>query len=269
MTGGFYGFGVGINSGLRLQSLKTCNITYNYQSTLMGSPITLPANEPETPQISYTITPKMFPVLIGDLPQSIDYVGFLLAGCANNNASAARTLNWIVKRNGAIIATGYQLVYVSNKGVLNFNSLSGTNTPLLDDVLEIYLWCTESASDMQLNRYALGIIPGNVKPVNNPDKLLANTSFTIISTPHANFTTTSGTNYYSRKYTSDTLYTEFNTNLGFVFDKEHSVYGLLSNRIVVSPANKLAMNTSNYYQYTVSRPTKISWQETNIIYNRQ
>jgi len=261
-----------IQNNLRPEVLKTCNFTYNYQSTLMETPESLPTSEPANPQVSYNITEGMFPILTGDLPQSINYVGFLLAGCINNNGSSSRTLNWRVKRNGTSIGNGAQLVAASNKGTLNFDSLSGTNKPVTNDVLGIYLWCTESNSDMQLNRYGLGIIPVRIKPINDSDKLLMHTGFTVSTTGVSNFTVNySGSYFQNYKWFNNDSGNLFATSgvttiTGTLFDSEHPTYGILTNNMDTAPGNYVLVNGTSYCQNPVYRITTISWRETNIKY---
>ncbi|HBY20093.1 MAG TPA: hypothetical protein DEG71_03635 [Clostridiales bacterium] len=263
-----------INSKLKIYPQKTCTLTYNYSTTLIGSPATLPDVEPVgSPQISYTVELGHYPTLTGDLPKSIDYVGFLLAGCLNGNGSSARTLNWRVKRNSTSIGNGSQSVAANNKANLNFCSLSGANKPTVGDVLEIYLWCTESALDMQLNRHCLGIVPTKFKPVNDSNKLLANIVYSNAVTTIANFNPYASGIKGLNKYFSGTNTTNFYTNAntgtssGLLLDGENNTYGILSSAIDSAPLNSVAVDATNYNASNVYRPNSVSWQETNMRYS--
>lgn len=263
-----------INNTLIIMPTKTCNISYNFQSTLMSSPVTLPVTEPTSPQASYTITSGMFPTLSGDLPLSISYIGFLLAGCINNNASTARTLNWRIKRNGTGIGTGSQSIAANNRGVLNFDSLSSTNSPQVGDSIGIYLWCTESSTDIQLNRYALGIVPMRFKPVNDPNKLLMFLS--IVATNNStltNFTQNYGGNFSTTLYTpastTGSLLSFYNGTVSATAAMEHPTYGVETNVMDTTPANSVIVSSSAYTNNTIGLLNSVSWRETNIRYNGQ
>lgn len=259
-----------IQNTLTVGALKTCNIAYNYQSSTITA-VNLPNAEPASSQISYTVTSGMFPSLTGDLPASIDYVGFLLAGCINNNGSSARTLNWRVKRNGVSIGTGSQSVAASNRGTLNFSSLRDTNKPTVNDVLEVYLWCTESASDMQINRKGLGVVPTRFKPVNNASKLIKDVAiawenYQAIS----NFTVSYGSLQgmvlpYNANYATQILQFGGASTISFPLFSEHSTYGLFTSPIDSNGSNAVLVNASNYNYNVAGRPSSISWKETNII----
>jgi len=270
------GLGAGVGTSLKVQPKKTCTITYNYQSTLLtgGGIFTLPTTEPVTPQMSYTIAQNMFPTLKGDLPRGIDYVGFLLAGCINNNTSSARTLNWRVLKNGTSIATGSQSVVASNKATLNFDSMSGANKPVVDDVWTVSLWCTESDTDMQFNRYGLGIHPVRIKPVNDPSKMLM---FLSVNASNGSAVTNFTQNYGgSFGVTRMTIWTNPNDTIVFYSGTfsingafENSTYGVVTNVIDTAPANNVIVHASNYVNNTIQSTFSVSWRETNIRYSGQ
>lgn len=252
-------------SDFEIGDLKTCNISYNYQSTLMETPATLPTAEPATPQISYTFDAGMFPTLSGDLPESIDYVGFLLAGCANSNASTDRTLNWRVKLNGVSIGNGTQSVTASNKATLNFLSLVGENKPVVGAIAEIFLWCTESDTDMQVNRHAIGIIPTRFKPVNNSNLLILSSGLVSANTDvPANFTR-NVTYAATLKKVYLTNLTSFNA--GTLLEKglfEEYTYGVWSNQLDTVVNNTVRVHATEYRAESPTQVTQSTWKPTNL-----
>lgn len=260
-----------IQNKFKLNASKTCNITCATQETLMGTPAILPNSESGSPQISYTITSGMLPTHTGDTPASITYGGALVAGCINNGSSS-RTLNYRVKKNGTSIATGSQSISAGYKGILQYYALNGNNKPSVGDVFEIYLWCSESATDMQLNRYALRIIPTIIKLVNDKNKLLANIMIsTALDSSLTNFTQSMNiTTFYPIlpvSGNSDTVFAIMTASIEEMLTSENNSYGVVSNQlysgsfITVTNTNSAYYLTARFF-YTAS----ISWSETNISY---
>ena len=265
------GIGAGIGSFLKVQPLKTCNITsYGQYTTLSGGSIlTLPNAEPGTAQVSYTVTSTMLPTYAGDLPALMTNGGFLNVGCINNGASG-RTLNWRVKRNGVSIGTGSQSITASNKGILQFYSLVGANKINIGDVLEIFLWCTESATDMQLIQYALSVIPVAFRPVNNMNKVITNVSFAFVNTTLTNFVNNASINtQYGLLPMSGTSSTGIQTSgtLSQLITSENSLYGVASSWFDAVPYSAVTnTNNGSYIAPTTYRLSSVSWRESNQTY---
>ena len=257
-----------IQSLLTIGSQKTCNISTNYAYNTLGSPVVLPSAEPTNPQISYTVQSGYFPTLTGDLPASIDYVGFIKVGLKNNIASA-KTLNWKVFRNGNLINNGSSAVASSNTFGLSLDMFSGSNKPVAGDVITIKLWCSEDATSLQIDKHVLGIVPTRFKPVNNSNKLLTN-----LSVSQGN-TLTGYTNYLYVYYPPEYLIyscagNNFSAPAGIsniTFCDEDATYGVLSSNIdIVNQVYGIGYTGSSVYRVIpVYYPTSVSWKETNII----
>jgi hypothetical protein len=269
------GIGGGIGSVCRVQGLKTCNISTNYKVTT-GLTTAIPSSKSTgSPQITYTIADDQFPTITGNLPASVDFAGFLGAGCSNTNGSSARTLNWEVERNGVSIGSGSQSIAASNKGTLSFNSLSGTNKPVkgVADVFDIYLWCTESASDVQLIRHCLGIVTTDLKPVNDPSKLIILCGFSVYNYSAGLTGFTDGYSaQYTQRYHSPLISlplqdTAVPNNTIALPTREDSSRGLVYNLITTAPANNVRTHASNYIVDVAMRLTRVQWRETNIRIN--
>lgn len=272
MSCNYYSIGGFNSANLKVFSQKICNIQTNSYTTTVTA-VALPTSIPGTPTISQTLAQSDFPSFSGNSLVSCSYLGLVLAGVANTNAGSTRTLNWQVNRNGSSIGTGSQAISASNKGVLNFCSLLGANAPQVGDVIDIYLWCSESATDLQFNRYGRGILPIRIKPVNDPTKLLYGTSYTYGNFGISNFSTNYGINYYYYKFFSGSI-TSFipsvpsnSTFSGFGFDGENPVYGLTTHPLDYSGGNNSVQTNSNSYYINDHVPlTQIKWRETNIRY---
>jgi len=246
---------------------KICDITKNYQ---YGTPIsTIPTSEPETAQCSWTVTSNMFPSYSLQ-PASVDSIGFILAGCSNTGGSS-RTLNWRVKRNGTSIGTGSHSVPADNKATLNFNSLSGENKPVVNDVLEVYLWSSESGTDMTVDIQAFCIEPAKFKPVNDVNKLLFDVNFILSNTSTYNpigFNSSYSKQYYLKKWSNrkNTYVTLYGGTFSFWFDSENSDYGIFTNLIDTNASNYVRVHLSNYLQDMVTKILQVKWTETNMAY---
>lgn len=260
-------------AGLVLYEQKTCDITYNIQSTLIETPVALPINEPAAPQVSYTITAGMFPTYSGNALTSFYHIGNVLAGCINNNGTSSRTLNWRVKRNGVSIANGSQSVTANYKACLNASCLVDANKPQIGDTIEIYLWCSESATDMELNRHALAIYPIRIKPINDSNQLLANIAVVgnySIVTAINNFTQNAAAyNRGGAVYYDNAVFQSINSSSGITkkFINENATYGLMTIYFDTTAFNVVRTNAAYYYYESIYFLTQVQWQETNIRYN--
>ena len=273
------GLGAGIgNNNLIVYPQKTCNITPNPQSTLLsgGSVITLSNSETVTPTFSYVLTQAYFPTLSGASLASIDYIG-AVGFAGNNSGGSTRTVNYRVKLTRGGVTTDVSGIIQQSVNTTNhiyslwFRSFSHNNAlldcaPQVGDQYDVYAWCTESATDVTLIRYGLTILPIRFKPVNNPNKLLMNTVYTVGNAVVPNFS-----NQFSGFYN---LYKYFCGSTGFIgftsaipsvlFDAEHPIYGLATSQGDLTPSNFAATNPSTSYTPTQYCISQITWRETNI-----
>jgi hypothetical protein len=112
-------------------------VAFTYQTpyeNLQGTPTNLPAAEPGTAQVAWTVA-------AGDLPTysqnllSIQWVGCLWPAGKNTDTST-RTIYWRMKKNGSSVTTGNFTVAASYYWMINAFFLNVA----VNDLLEIALW---------------------------------------------------------------------------------------------------------------------------------
>lgn len=257
---------------------KTCTITHHFVGESVAGTPALPTSKPASPQISYTVAAYNsgdgtgnLPSFSGDLFDSTSYSGGLLAGVLNGSASA-RTLNWQVNKNGVdITGTGTNgSVTGSQRGVLNFFKLVGDNAPVVGDVFDIYLWCTESNTDLTLQKKAICITPSRPRVYNDSARLLAHSSSVFVNTTvPSGFTGNFANQNTTLKRGTDGSTTGSNAGAGiyggtfkYTVDIEDSTYGLFYANYVATPYSAVRSHASNYLIDAISICTSFSWKET-------
>jgi len=120
-------------------SLKTINITYRTpEETLLSTPEILPTSEPETPQITKTLTADDFPIFDAK-PVKVTFVGWLIAA---GKYPTAGSLYFRLLKNGVSIWYYSGTVYAGYFWTLHtffFDVKVG-------DVLAVKLWSNQTDS---------------------------------------------------------------------------------------------------------------------------
>ena len=135
---------MGLSRGYSLQSMigsrHAVNITYPaLDETLQGTPTVLPASEPGSPQINYTVSAVThLPVV--DAPITYSYAGMLNVS-GKNLTGSSQTLSYRILKNSVSLTTGtlaatasiYWTVYLAHTSLIGL---------VEGDVVSVSLWTT-------------------------------------------------------------------------------------------------------------------------------
>ncbi|MEM3566295.1 MAG: hypothetical protein QXK47_03805 [Candidatus Bathyarchaeia archaeon] len=154
-----------------LTNLKTLDITYSKQETLLDTPETLPTSEPATPQIGYTVQNSDLPVLSFP-PYKKVWVAFLLGA---GKFPTAGTIYWRMKKNGANVASSSTSVSTN----YYYTVCCFFNNVAVDDVLELALWSSVNGNNWDYKAFQIQV--SRIIPTNKP-RLLMPCAFTSLAT---------------------------------------------------------------------------------------
>jgi hypothetical protein len=151
-----------------------CNITYpTLDETLQGSPPAIPAAEPGTSQVIYTVSAVTH---LPSLDAAVTYVngGWIIVSGKNLTASN-RTISWRILKNTASLATGTATCIASQYWTLNLVN-AGLTGLVAGDVVEARLWCADVTwLDWRYNCFA--VMPTRIKLFNDARRLAFNIKY--------------------------------------------------------------------------------------------
>jgi len=221
-------------------SRKVLYITYRTPlETLLETPETLPTSEPDTPQISYTVTEDLLPTLSMQ-PYSKKWVACLYGA---GRFTTAGTVYWRMKRNGASVASSSKSVSANYYYTVcaHFHNVN------VGDVLELALW--SSVSDSNWDYKALQIQVTRLIPFNKP-RLFYKCSFSLSSQPVLTLGNPSAAGTASfYPYHDDKVLPSITTDTTYTFLYAGSTYGLFRiGRGDYSLANNADVSTHSSYR---------------------
>lgn len=253
------------------------NITFTASAnspnvTLTGGGIlTLPRNKPTDPQLTYTVASNWFPTITqvsGNAPALVKYLAALVIGGVNNGAGTLTFNAEITHTRGGVSHTfdaiAESILTSTKTFALNFRMLVNDYAPVAGDVITVKMWCSESATDMQVSKHAFRIVSTQLYPVNDSTKVLKNVYY--------KFTNSSAPSGWTVNYTPQKYYKKL-TKTGdvalpssatvFDIDREHAD-GVAKQELATTPVNITLQHASQYQYASIWACEQLKWSETNI-----
>jgi hypothetical protein len=246
---------------------KEVNITYKtLDETLLGTAEAIPAAEPATAQISYTVSATThLPTM--DANVVFQSVGMLCVAGRNLTASA-RTLSYRVLKNGTSSVTGTVSCVASQYWTLMLYH-SSLNGLVAGDVIDVKLWCADVTWLTWSYKY-FACSPTRIKLFNDARKLALNVKYTDGNTryPLATLGSSPNNTNYTAPYVYGISRTTTVSNIarsdGIVLcQTEDSTYGIYRQAYSDYLTTVSILCHTTYFPYTQCnyKTTKIAWNE--------
>jgi hypothetical protein len=247
------------------------NITYPaLDETLQGTPTAVPAAEPATAQISYTVSAVTHLPTVDSSGVVYSYTGQLAASGLNLTASA-RVISYRILKNTVSLTTGTYSCVASQYWTLRLyhSSLTGI---VAGDVIEVKLWCADATwLNWDYNYFAVSL--SRIKPVNDTRKCLFNVQLTdgavvypiaTLGSAPTNASTTTDTIFGAESTVLLTLNSASNGRYHLL--KENSTNGILKRGAGdgTNTSGGVSHATAHPYYWSGYKITKIQWNELDM-----